>query len=297
MPDIIDLTDVYTYTGSVYLGNDETWGPFLRTMFSNGSVMYSRLFVRTSHKSVNGAYTTDIEKRNFSVHSTVGNGQPLQKYEVILTLLDQEGRESGPQYQTRLGSGHPSTDFYVDEPAVKRLRGDSGRLCYRVEIRSLEKKLANASDTDAEKKIASKPVPNSIHLEKPAKIIAKLLNNDDHYSDVVVACGEGLRMKAHKNILCAHSETFRRAFSQKSLVEGRNGVYTISEDHMRPEVVRLLLQWMYLAEVTASQADLVDLLEAAEYFQVQGCGSGAALCSLRGAGFSCSLCVLLEDYG
>jgi hypothetical protein len=110
----------------------------------------------------------------------------------------------------------------------------------------LEKKLANASNTDAEKKIASKPVPNSIQLEKPAKIIAKLLNNDDLYSDVVVACGEGFRMKAHKNILCAHSETFRLAFSQKNAVEGRNGVYTISEDHMRPEVVRLLLEWMYL---------------------------------------------------
>jgi hypothetical protein len=58
--------------------------------------------------------------------------------------------------------------------------------------------------------------------------------------------GEGIRMKAHKNILCAHSETFRLAFSQKNLVEGRNGVYTISEDHMRPEVARLLLEWMYL---------------------------------------------------
>ncbi len=276
MLDIIDMTDVYTYTGSVYIGNDETWGPFLRTLFSNGTEMHSRLLVRTYHKIVNDEQTTDIEKRLFSVHSTVGNGQP-QKYEVILTLLDQEGREAGLQYQKRFESDH-NTFLEVKEPAVTRLCGDSGHLCHRVEIRSLEKKLAKASETDAEKKMVSKPVPtNSIHLEKPAKIIAKLLNNDDLYSDVVVACGEGLRMKAHKAILCAHSETFRRAFSQKNLVEGRNGVYTISEDHMRPEVVRLLLEWMYLQEVTASQADLVDLLEAAEYFQVQGCGSGSAL--------------------
>jgi hypothetical protein len=65
--------------------------------------------------------------------------------------------------------------------------------------------------------MASKPVPtNSIHLEKPAKIIAKLRNNDDLYSDVVVACGEEFRMKAHKAILCAHSKT------EKNCVSGEN---------------------------------------------------------------------------
>jgi hypothetical protein len=39
--------------------------------------------------------------------------------------------------------------------------------------------------------------------------------------------------------------------------EGKSGVYKIDEDDMRPEVVRLLLDWMYLKDVTASQADLV----------------------------------------
>ncbi len=243
---MIDLTDVFTYTGSVYLGESEVSGTSLKTLFSNGSLMYSRLLVKADHKMANGKYTNDIVKRFFSVQSLPGNVQP-QNYEVILTLLDQEGREAGPQYQVRFESDRPGMVFCVHEPAVTRICGDSGHLRYRVEIRSLEKKLANASDTDAEIKMVSKPVPpNSIHLEKPAKIIAKLLNNDDLYSDVVVACGEGLRMKAHKAILCAHSETFRLAFSQKNLVEGRNGVYTISEDHMRPKVVRLLLEWMYL---------------------------------------------------
>jgi hypothetical protein len=274
MSEIIDLTAVYTYTGSVHRSNSEVRGPYLRTLFSDGSDMRSWLQVRPD---VNRKYT--IVQRCFRVESTTGYGQPLPKYEVILTLLDQEGKEAGPQFRTWFGSSHPSTDLDVDESAVARLCGDSSHIRYRMEIRTLEKNLIKASaTTDAEKKMASKLVPpNSIHLEKPAKIIAKLLNNDDLYSDVVVACGEGLRMKAHKNILCAHSETFRLAFSQKNLVEGRNGVYTISEDHMRPEVVRLLLAWMYLEEVTASQADLIDLLEAAEYFQVQGCGSGSAL--------------------
>jgi hypothetical protein len=248
MSDIIDLTAVYTYTGSVHLCNGGVRGPYLRTLLSDGSEMRSRLHVSTvnDERLEGGEFVRPLIGRFFSVESTSGNCRPQQNYEVILTLLDQEGREAGPQYQKRFGSGHPSIGLFVVEPTVVRLCRDSGHLRYRVEIRSLEKKLANASDSDAEKKIALKPVPNSIHLEKPAKIIAKLFNNDDLYSDVVVACGEGLRMKAHKAILCAHSETFRRAFSQKNLVEGRNGVYTISEDHMRPEVVRLLLEWMYL---------------------------------------------------
>jgi hypothetical protein len=246
MSDIIDLMAVYTYYGSVYIDNSEVFGTSLRTLFSNGSEMRSWLRVFPLNERVDGKYP--IVRRFFNVHSTARNDQPLPKYEVIFSLLDKDGKEAGPQYQTRFGSGHPSTDLEVAEQAVVRLHGDSGRICYRVEIRSLEMNLTKASATiDAEKKMASKLVPpNSIQLEKPAKIIAKLLNNNDLYSDVVVACGEGLRMKAHKNILCAHSETFRLAFSQKNAVEGRNGVYTISEDHMRPETVRLLLEWMYL---------------------------------------------------
>jgi hypothetical protein len=43
-----------------------------------------------------------------------------------------------------------------------------------------------------------------------------------------------------------------------SAVEGKTGVYKISEDDMRPEVVRLLLDWMYLREVAAEyDADLL----------------------------------------
>jgi hypothetical protein len=150
MPDIIDLTDLYTYTGSVHLGNSG-WGPYLRTLFSDGSEMSSRLHVSTHGERVEGKFTTRIIQRSFRVESTTSYGQPLPKYEVILTLLDQEGREAGPQFQTRFGSGHPSKALEVDEPAVARLRGDSGCLCYRVEIRSLEKNLTKASASDAEK--------------------------------------------------------------------------------------------------------------------------------------------------
>jgi hypothetical protein len=39
--------------------------------------------------------------------------------------------------------------------------------------------------------------------------------------------------------------------------EGRSGVYNISEQHMKPQVVKLLLEWMYLKEVTVPRADLL----------------------------------------
>jgi hypothetical protein len=147
----IDLTDLYTYTGSVHIDNCVVSGPFLRTLLSDGSEMRSQFYVRPYEEIVNGKYT--IVRRFFSVKSKTDNGQPQQKYEVILTLLDQEGREAGPQFQTRFGSGHPSMALEVNEPAVTRLCGDSGRLCYHVEIRSLEKNLTKASATiDAEKK-------------------------------------------------------------------------------------------------------------------------------------------------
>jgi len=154
MSDVIDLTDVYTYTGYVHIGNSGVWGPYLRTLFSDGSEMRSRIYVSTviDKRVEGGEFVRRIIRRYFSVESTSGNGRPQQKYEVILTLLDQEGREAGAQYQTRFESGRYNTGLFVDEPAVARLRGDSGHLRYRVEIRSLEKKLAKASDTDAEKK-------------------------------------------------------------------------------------------------------------------------------------------------
>jgi hypothetical protein len=35
------------------------------------------------------------------------------------------------------------------------------------------------------------------------------------------------------------------------------GVYTISEEHMRPPVVELLLKWMYLQKIDVPKGDLI----------------------------------------
>jgi hypothetical protein len=37
----------------------------------------------------------------------------------------------------------------------------------------------------------------------------------------------------------------------------KSGVYTISEEHMRPPVVELLLKWMYLQKIDVPKGDLI----------------------------------------
>ena len=53
-------------------------------------------------------------------------------------------------------------------------------------------------------------------------------------------------------------------------MEGKTGVYTISEEHMSPEILEDVLKWMYLQSIDDAPAKVADLLDAAEYFQVEG---------------------------
>ncbi len=92
------MSDVYTYTGSVSLGSRRGcyWR---RTPFSDGSEMRSRLRVSPlDDRDIN------ILLRCFSVESKAGNDRPLPKYEIILTLLDQEGREQDLSIKHGLGA-------------------------------------------------------------------------------------------------------------------------------------------------------------------------------------------------
>jgi hypothetical protein len=56
--------------------------------------------------------------------------------------------------------------------------------------------------------LAKQAVSDKVTMANPG--MAKLYNSSD-FSDVVVSCGR-LRIKAHKNVLCSHSDTFRTAF-------------------------------------------------------------------------------------
>ena len=96
--------------------------------------------------------------------------------------------------------------------------------------------------------------------------INTLYDNAD-LSDVEIHCG-GLVVKAHKIILSAQSETLRTAFGSPVFKEGKTGVYTISETHMDPSILRDVLRFMYQYPIDGAAEKVADLLEAAEYFQI-----------------------------
>jgi hypothetical protein len=56
--------------------------------------------------------------------------------------------------------------------------------------------------------LAKQVVSDKVTMANPG--MAKLYNSGD-FSDVVVRCGKQ-EIKAHKNVLCSHSDTFRTAF-------------------------------------------------------------------------------------
>ena len=53
-------------------------------------------------------------------------------------------------------------------------------------------------------------------------------------------------------------------------MEGKTGVYTISEEHMSPEILEDVIKWMNLQSIADAPKKVADLLEAAEYFQIAG---------------------------
>jgi hypothetical protein len=97
--------------------------------------------------------------------------------------------------------------------------------------------------------------------------ISRLLGSRE-LTDVHIKCGDVV-IPAHKNILCAQSETLRVALSSSSsFLEGKEGVYTVQETHMNPNILTDVIRWMYLNEIEDMSTKLFDLLEAAEYFQI-----------------------------
>jgi hypothetical protein len=104
--------------------------------------------------------------------------------------------------------------------------------------------------------------------QQPNKTIRRLYN-DESTGDVEIHCGS-LVIKAHKAVLGLHSETLRVAFGSMVCVEGKTGVYTIEERHMKPEIFEDVVKWMYLHGIENPLDKMSDLLEAAEYLQIKG---------------------------
>jgi hypothetical protein len=100
-------------------------------------------------------------------------------------------------------------------------------------------------------------------------VTVRQLYNDESTGDVELHCGT-LVIKAHKAVLGLHSETLRVAFGNLGCIEGQTGVYKIAEQHMKPEILEDVVKWMYVHSIENPQDKMLDLLEAAEYLQIDG---------------------------
>ena len=118
-------------------------------------------------------------------------------------------------------------------------------------------------------RLAGGEVMPSSYSRMPINSISQLYDNADH-ADVELRCGSDLVIKAHRAILAAHSDTLRAAFSSRNYVEGVTGVYTIAAEHMSPAIFQAVIQWMYLREINIADDIVIDLLVAADYFQIAG---------------------------
>jgi hypothetical protein len=70
----------------------------------------------------------------------------------------------------------------------------------------------------------------------------RLFNNSEQ-SDVTLKCGDELVIPAHKHVLSYHSETFRTAFGSTNFVEGREGLYEVSSEHMSPDILQDVVRY------------------------------------------------------
>ena len=95
------------------------------------------------------------------------------------------------------------------------------------------------------------------------------LYNTKELSDVEVKCGDWV-ISAHRNVLSVHSDTLRTVFSSPRFVEGKTGVYTVKKEHMSPEILEDVVKWMYQQSIDDAPEKVADLLDAAEYFQIEG---------------------------
>lgn len=102
--------------------------------------------------------------------------------------------------------------------------------------------------------------------------------NNQAHSDVVLRCN-GQQFYAHRLVLAAQSKTFDRML-QTQMREGASGEVEI--DGMQPDVLALLLKYIYGCHEGITPASVVDLFRAADHYQV----SGRALCAVK----ECTLC-------
>jgi hypothetical protein len=100
------------------------------------------------------------------------------------------------------------------------------------------------------------------------------------FSDVVVHCG-GKNFFAHKVILAASSSFFERVLS--NVPEEKCKVLVMTET--RPEMLTLLLDFIYDGEAYVRSEDLENFMSTAEKLEIRGLRQGAEQAEDSGASF------------
>ncbi|XP_066264892.1 kelch-like protein 21 [Branchiostoma lanceolatum] len=91
------------------------------------------------------------------------------------------------------------------------------------------------------------------------------LRSDDQLVDVSL-CVSGLEISCHRNVLAACSEYFRAMFCNGHR-ESKERKITIQE--VNSNVMQLLVDYAYTSKVTITENNAVELLEGANFFQIQ----------------------------
>jgi hypothetical protein len=75
---------------------------------------------------------------------------------------------------------------------------------------------------------------------------------------VSATCNDAhLWLPGHKHILSTHSELFRTVFASANFVEGREGVYEIDSQHLKPDILNDVVRWIYLQSIDGNMEEKV----------------------------------------
>mmetsp|Transcript_29421 Transcript_29421/g.46356 ORF Transcript_29421/g.46356 Transcript_29421/m.46356 type:complete len:419 (+) Transcript_29421:50-1306(+) len=87
------------------------------------------------------------------------------------------------------------------------------------------------------------------------------------FSDVSLVCQDGQSFKCHKAVLSAWSTVFRAMFTHSDMMEGQTR--TVSIKDIKPHTVKVLLNCMYGGYFHCEPADQLDVLAAADKYNIQ----------------------------
>jgi len=99
-----------------------------------------------------------------------------------------------------------------------------------------------------------------------SRVISSMWKNSE-FSDVNIVCQDGQAFKCHKAVLSAWSTVFRAMFTHSGMIEGQT--QTVSIQDIKPRAMEALLKYMYDGKIQCEPEDQLELLAAAEKYNIQ----------------------------